>query len=105
MVLYELLLCGRACRNKGDQEGSRIFPTHIYANPLCPELCPILSLAIYVFCQQFHESEDGNSWKLFNGNKLENCFSNWLHNLLLSEFFNEAEFGASARKFGTHSFR
>jgi hypothetical protein len=29
---------------------------------------------------------DGNSWKLFNGNKLENCFSNWLHMCLESRY-------------------
>ena len=37
---------------KGDQEGiNRNEPWHIYSNPMCPEICPILALAKYVFTQ------------------------------------------------------
>ncbi len=47
-------------RHKGDQEGARIYPIHVYANPLQPEVCPILSLAIYIFTMGYHRSETGN---------------------------------------------
>jgi hypothetical protein len=40
-------------KHKGDQEGSRIFPTHICSKPLRPELCRILSLAIMYFVNSF----------------------------------------------------
>lgn len=36
-------------RHKGDQEGTRIYPKHIYANPLRPEACPVLALGLYTF--------------------------------------------------------
>jgi hypothetical protein len=36
---------------KNDQMGKRPRdPRHIYANPKCPEICPILSLGIYLVC-------------------------------------------------------
>ena len=39
--------------HKGDQEGNHSYPRHVYANPSSPELCPILSLAIYMFSSTF----------------------------------------------------
>ena len=35
--------------HKGDHQGKRIIGRHIYANPLQPAVCPILSLGLY-FC-------------------------------------------------------
>ena len=35
--------------HKGDHQGKRIVGRHIYANPLQPAVCPILSLGLY-FC-------------------------------------------------------
>ena len=44
-------LCIYFAHMKNDQEGERLRdPRHIYANPLMPEICPILSLAIYMLC-------------------------------------------------------
>ncbi|KAH9116153.1 hypothetical protein AeMF1_009881 [Aphanomyces euteiches] len=37
------------CLTKSDQEGNFCFPKHIYADPIKPEIFPILSLAILVF--------------------------------------------------------
>ena len=45
---------------KADQEGKNCSPKHVFANPENPEICPILSFAIYVFtfksmaCFQLH---------------------------------------------------
>jgi hypothetical protein len=38
---------------KGDQKGTDSYGKHIYANPLDPAVCPILSLAILIFCSGF----------------------------------------------------
>ena len=38
-------------RDKTDRKGkAKGGLKHIYANPLMPHICPILGLAIYVFC-------------------------------------------------------
>jgi hypothetical protein len=36
-------------KHKGDQEGKQAFPRHLYANTECPEICPVLSLAVHLF--------------------------------------------------------
>ena len=36
-------------RSKCDQEGGRAYERAIYANPFCPEVCPVLALALYLF--------------------------------------------------------
>ena len=38
-------------KTKGDQEGKNSFPRHVYANPMFPEICPILGFAIYIFAR------------------------------------------------------
>jgi hypothetical protein len=45
-------------KHKGDQEGTRIYPKHIYAKPLRPKVCPILALALYVFSRCVLMSEN-----------------------------------------------
>lgn len=95
-------------RHKGDQEGARIFPVHVYANPLMPTICPILSLALYVFCSTLH-ADTCNEWKLFAGAHTEGKFSNWLHELVedLHRQVNrfESELVGTPSEVGTHSFR
>ena len=34
-------------KHKGDQEGVKCFARHVYANPSCPSICPVLALAGY----------------------------------------------------------
>jgi hypothetical protein len=36
--------------HKGDPEGKNAKPKHVFANPMDPSVCPVLALAIYVFC-------------------------------------------------------
>jgi integrase len=92
-------------RHKGDQEGTRMFPVHVYANPDKPVVCPILALAIHIFSTQTHVDNDSSNWKLFSGSSVEGKFSNWLQNLLQTNQFNETSLGASKTELGTHSFR
>lgn len=37
-------------KSKGQQLGDLHGPWHVYANPECPWLCPVLALARYLFC-------------------------------------------------------
>lgn len=92
-------------KHKGDQEGVKIYPVHVFANPLCPEVCPVLALAIYVFCTYTSDETDGLKWCLFKGAKQEQRFSNWLSDLLKSNEFDAKDLGALASELGTHSFR
>jgi hypothetical protein len=50
---------------KNDQEGSRKDPRRVYANPLMPAICPVLSLGIYLLCTGFEEAPK----QLFPGGK------------------------------------
>ena len=51
---------------KNDPEGKRPRDArHIYANPYMPDICPILSLGVYLACHPTVLSEVG---KLFKGN-------------------------------------
>jgi hypothetical protein len=42
---------------KNDQEGQNFTPRHVFANSEVPEICPILSLAILVFCKGYSAAE------------------------------------------------
>ena len=46
-------------QNKSDQEGAKTTVKHVYANPLNPFICPVLSLGIYVSlnASKFRDSE------------------------------------------------
>lgn len=59
---------------KTDQEGKNCSPKHVYANPLRPQICPILSFAIYFFTLGMRR--DGSKCHLFGENTkgVENRF-------------------------------
>lgn len=91
-------------KHKGDQEGLHVYPKHVYANPIYPELCPILSLGIYLFStNQF--LREGSEWRLFHGAKIESKFSHWLKRLLDRGVPELAELNNIKDDLGTHSFR
>ena len=46
-------------KQKGDQDGSRAFGRHVFANPNDPVLCPILALGLHVF-SNIGRREDGS---------------------------------------------
>lgn len=87
---------------KNDQEGSNQFPRRIYANPLNPLICPVLSLAIFVFVNCF--SREGKSRLLF-GETYQNNFSEWLTNVCRSNTDAIEAMGLIIEDIGTHSFR
>ena len=90
--------------HKGDQEGNNSYPRNVYANPLDPTICPILSLAVYVFCKSFMRT--GARMTLFNDNENnENRFSKWLGSTCKDQENNLVSFGIMIMKIGTHSFR
>jgi hypothetical protein len=51
--------------HKGDGTGENKYGKHLYANPLQPELCPVLSLAVYIFCSAYRS--DCGTHQLFEG--------------------------------------
>jgi hypothetical protein len=93
---------------KNDQFGDKPKdPRHIYANPLHPEICPILALAIYWAVYSFSDSDRISEQKLFPGNGQYDRFGKTL------EHFWETEQGSrelnrrgmSKTDIGSHSLR
>lgn len=89
---------------KNDQNGTQPRdPRHIYANPLQPEVCPILALAIYLLCMP----PDPDGTALFPGSGQDSRFGTTLQRV-----FNTAAVvlelkrrGYTPDQFGTHSIR
>jgi hypothetical protein len=89
-------------KTKGDQEGKNTFPRHIYANPAQPEICPILALAIYVFCKGYQR--EGSATLVF-GTSGQDRFSKWLRNICQKHNDGITSFGFVIEDIGTNSFR
>jgi hypothetical protein len=90
-------------KHKGDQSGEGLgMDKHIYANPSNPEICPLLSLAVLIFCK--HRTNDRRSHKLFVGDQSENRFVKILQNILKLVSNNIALVSYLAN-IGTHSNR
>ena len=67
--------------HKGDQEGNHASPKHVFANRQCPEICPILALAVFIFTIGFRR--EGSSPKLFSHkDNSESRFSLWVRTTL-----------------------
>ena len=97
-------LCIYFSQMKNDQMGERPRdPRHIYANPLCPEICGILSLGIFWSCYAFEEGE----MRLFPGNNQYDRFRKILARLVvLEQVADELERRAiDPSSLGTHSMR
>jgi len=112
-ILYQHVSWQQDCmvlnipKHKSDQEGAKCFPRHIYANPLEPSICPILSLAILIFSKTFqYDSTQLNNFQIFAGHSQETRFSKQLHRVLerLTEF-EVNQLGAKPDQIGTHSTR
>lgn len=93
------------CVTKTDQTGDRMFDRHVYANPLQPAICPILSLGLFLMIYEFSE----NTTLLFAGGKQYNHFSTVFKGAIKNNkdrFANWVSGDDDGRKdFGTHSFR
>jgi hypothetical protein len=78
---------------------------HIYANPLMPQVCPILAIELYFLCISVELGDD--DLKLFPGSNQYDRFRRVLVRLLQSERAGqelEAR-GMNGDNFGTHSMR
>lgn len=94
----------KVSRMKNDQEGVKAYPRHIYANPLNPILCPILSIAILIFTKGFQRE---GSDRLIFGNKkcARDRFSKWLLGILRDCALVIVSMGLIVSEIGSHSFR
>ncbi len=91
-------------RSKGDQTGEGMSNVkHVYANPVRPEVCPVLALAVYVFCKQERTSTTVGS-KLFEGADQKGRFSDVLQDIL-ELIPAHVDLGCSKDEVGTHSTR
>ncbi len=89
------------CTTKTDQGGDRTHPRHVYANPLKPEICPILALSVYLILGEFLP----NDTKLFGGGNQYSHFSTGFKKWMTRILVLLVQWVASAAEFGTHSFR
>ena len=78
-------------------------PRHIYANPLIPEICPILALAIFWLCFGFVERET----QLFPGSNQYERFRKYLARVVLYEHILEEleRRGLDPKEIASHSMR
>lgn len=86
---------------KNDQEGKRKDPKHVFANPLLPEICPILALAIYLACHPIAQDQvflfpGGHQYERYV--KFMDRFLNQPHVVALL-----AEYGLKPSDLGAHS--
>ena len=66
-------------QGKTDQSGENAqYPRHVYANPTCPQICPILNLAMFLLCFPLQS----NQVKLFHGSSQYERFRKQLDNTL-----------------------
>eukprot|EP00924_Labyrinthula_sp_SR-Ha-C_P014656 snap_masked-scaffold_74-processed-gene-0.44-mRNA-1 protein AED:0.01 eAED:0.01 QI:0/-1/0/1/-1/1/1/0/718 len=96
-------LCIIFCHQKNDQAGEKARdPRHVYANPLQPEICPVLSLGMYWSIFGF-----GDGTSLFGGNNQYDRFRKGQKRIFsLDEVENELRRrGLTPEEFGTHSLR
>jgi integrase len=85
---------------KTDQTGSHKFPKAVYANPLEPNICPILAIALHVFVNLQSNSD------LFHGTGQDDRYSKLMHEVVGG--LSEAELAFCnivVPLFGTHSIR
>jgi len=86
------------CDQEGDHSKDR---KHVYANPFSPEICPLLSIAMYFLCNQ----EIGNT--LFPGGSQNTRFTCMLRDVLRTTAGKQTSqrFGCRSDDFGVHSLR
>jgi hypothetical protein len=90
--------------HKGDQEGNDAKGKHVFANRQCPEICPILALAVFIFCLGLRR--EGSSPKMFSQKESsENRFSKWLRTILGAFEGALVIMGIIILSIGSHSFR
>lgn len=104
MHWFEDALAIRFAHQKNDQFGERNRdPRHIYANPLKPETCTILSLGIYFLCFTY----DPRFPQLFNGCNQYERYSKFLQRFISKPDVTAKfqQLGVDPSNIGTHSLR
>lgn len=90
--------------HKGDQAGADKFGKHVYANPKEPSICPILAIAVLLFCCP-GRGMDGRQ-QLFSGPSSSERFGKVFRKLVDKLTEEELqEVGCKANELGTHSVR
>ncbi|EKX31004.1 hypothetical protein GUITHDRAFT_73869 [Guillardia theta CCMP2712] len=105
MEFFEDALKIYIIHQKNDQEGDRPRDgKHIYANPLNPDICPLLALGIYWCC--FGMNDNGHG-KLFPGNNQFDRFSKIITRFRNNENLKDAFkfLGIDIQNIGSHSVR
>lgn len=87
---------------KNDKDGDRPKDArHVYANPVLPEICPILALGLYFLVFGF----DAKGCSLFSGTSQYNRYLKQLRRLLNREEEELSSNGLQPSDLGTHSTR
>jgi hypothetical protein len=86
---------------KSDQEGEKSQQKHAFANPYHPEICIILSLAVYVWCR--HRGP-GSGSQLFDGKDQNKRYYQILMDAVAT-IPSEINLGCNRADIGTHSNR
>jgi hypothetical protein len=68
-------------KSKGDQTGEKEGEKHVYGNPLNPQICPILSMAVWVFTRTFVQLNE-DSLRLFDGHTPNKRFEKMFERIL-----------------------
>ena len=100
-------------KSKTDQEGGKVFPRHIYANPTCPTICPILALAVLIFTRVLRhdpthtvEQSAAPSFRIFDGAYSKERFGEALQAAMGSlSAADLTRLGGERKQLGTHSIR
>ena len=89
---------------KMDQTGDEAkYSCHLYSNPYCPLICPVLALVFYFSCC-CNLPHNGQSW-LFPGRDQYQQFSEMLAHLIRDHKAEVSELGVNPKMIGTHSIR
>ncbi len=91
--------------HKGDKEGKNAVAKHVYANPLNPHICPILSFAVYIWTSGYHRAASKPTVFGDGIEANEGRFSSWLRRICSLYELEFMEMGLSVLEVGTHSFR
>lgn len=98
-------------KHKGDQEGTKCFSRHVYANPLSPVICPVLALAVLTFTRVLrHDPEAAPqslpNYRIFDGSSNDDRWSQLLAQVIGGLPESDVQLlGAEKKQLGTHSVR
>ena len=88
---------------KCNQQGKDIKDKFVFANPVVPEVCPVLLLGLNIVCVPKLNTNDN---RVFFGGDAANRFSKWLHAFVDSRSPEELlELGIQKHEYGVHSVR